>query len=230
MASRLSDEELRRLLSETYRHQPHLNDTLDDRLMTLVTQVRDLTEQHVEARLRGHGEPCYYCTKPINDLAANPGLWGIFLCHEDEPGVIKWHHVECVSNRLADLQKLKHAICPDDSITDVDILIEELESERGVAKNIERRANTAEQRGLREALEPIKSKLFERAAGQQRWLLKVSPKVIEEQKHLDEGTEARSYWHYGSMSALMDAVKLIEEELRRAADSEPPAATGTGER
>lgn len=47
--------------------------------------------------------PCYYCGKVTSSLAGNPGLWPIPLCHNDEPGVVKKHHVHCVSERLAQL-------------------------------------------------------------------------------------------------------------------------------
>jgi hypothetical protein len=52
----------------------------------------------------GHNKPCYYCKEPINSLAANPGKWGVPLCHKDEPGRVKWHHIECVSQRLIENQ------------------------------------------------------------------------------------------------------------------------------
>lgn len=58
----------------------------------------------------GHGQPCYYCGKVISDIAADAGKWGIPLCHEDDPGVVKWHHISCVSALLEDLDRLKLAI------------------------------------------------------------------------------------------------------------------------
>lgn len=48
----------------------------------------------------GRDEPCYYCKKPCDSLAGNPGLWPIGLPHADEPGVVKWHHAACVLERL----------------------------------------------------------------------------------------------------------------------------------
>lgn len=50
---------------------------------------------------QGHGDPCYYCGKPCNGFAGNPGEWPIPLCHADDPGRVKWHHIDCVSSRLA---------------------------------------------------------------------------------------------------------------------------------
>lgn len=50
--------------------------------------------------MEGHDEPCYYCGEPCSSVAANPGRWPIPLCHADEPGKVKWHHIGCVSERL----------------------------------------------------------------------------------------------------------------------------------
>lgn len=47
---------------------------------------------------------CYYCHKPINNLSGNPNEWGIPLCHKDEPGKVKDHHIGCVSERLIENQ------------------------------------------------------------------------------------------------------------------------------
>ncbi len=57
--------------------------------------------------LQGHGEPCYYCGKPVNNLAGNPGLWSVELCHLDAPGRVKRHHVSCVSERLVRLEAVE---------------------------------------------------------------------------------------------------------------------------
>jgi hypothetical protein len=41
------------------------------------------------------------------------------------------------------------------------------------------------------------------------WILANAPKCSTEQKHLDEGTAERAYWHYGYLSALQDILNLI---------------------
>lgn len=51
----------------------------------------------------GHDEPCYFCGERCNALSGNPSEWPIPLCHEDEPGVAKAHHVGCVSGKLQQL-------------------------------------------------------------------------------------------------------------------------------
>jgi hypothetical protein len=49
---------------------------------------------------QGHKQPCYYCGNLCNSLTGRPSLWPIPLCHADEPGLVKWHHIGCVSERL----------------------------------------------------------------------------------------------------------------------------------
>lgn len=59
---------------------------------------RALPEAH------GHDEPCPLCTKPCNAFAGDPGLWPIALVVRDgEVGAMRWHHMSCVSERLARL-------------------------------------------------------------------------------------------------------------------------------
>lgn len=58
----------------------------------------------------GHDELCYYCGKPCNALAGNPHEWPIPLCHSDEPGVVKWHHIGCVSQRLERLDMIDKSV------------------------------------------------------------------------------------------------------------------------
>lgn len=57
-------------------------------------------EKVMPSGAEGHDKPCHYCGEPCNSFAANPSLWPIPLCHADEPGVVKWHHIGCVSERL----------------------------------------------------------------------------------------------------------------------------------
>lgn len=43
----------------------------------------------------------------------------------------------------------------------------------------------------------------------QQWVLKVAPHVFEQQKHLDEGSPERAYWHYGYLCALNDVLEKL---------------------
>jgi len=51
--------------------------------------------------------------------------------------------------------------------------------------------------------------LEQRAFGIQRWLKDHYPQVSEEQKHLDDGTIERQYWHYGYYIAINDVLRLL---------------------
>lgn len=53
------------------------------------------------------------------------------------------------------------------------------------------------------------SPLVERTKGIEEWLLKIRPLCFSEQRHLNEGTIERTYWHYGYMVALNDALTLL---------------------
>lgn len=40
------------------------------------------------------------------------------------------------------------------------------------------------------------------------WLHENAPNIAEEQKHLDAGSEAQKYWHYGRLIALNDILRM----------------------
>lgn len=44
------------------------------------------------------------------------------------------------------------------------------------------------------------------------WLKVNAPHCSREQRHLDEGTRERAYWHYGYLSALRDILALLSSE------------------
>lgn len=39
--------------------------------------------------------------------------------------------------------------------------------------------------------------------------MEVRPSCFSEQKHLNDGTTERAYWHYGYMVALSDALRIL---------------------
>ncbi len=51
-----------------------------------------------------------------------------------------------------------------------------------------------------------------RAEGLKRWMKENAPACMAEQKHLDEGSAERAYWHYGYLSALRDILILMSSE------------------
>lgn len=67
------------------------------------------------------------------------------------------------------------------------------------------------------ASSPTKSKATETAVGQLRrryeetrdWLEDNAPECFDEQRHLDDGSKERAYWHYGYMMALRDVLALF---------------------
>jgi hypothetical protein len=46
-----------------------------------------------------------------------------------------------------------------------------------------------------------------------RWLADNAPHCSSEQKHLDEDTVERAYWHYGYICALKDVLALADRAL-----------------
>lgn len=53
-------------------------------------------------------------------------------------------------------------------------------------------------------------KFQERADGMKEWLVENAPYIAADQKHLDENTVERAYWHYGYRAALLDVIKLLK--------------------
>jgi hypothetical protein len=53
-------------------------------------------------------------------------------------------------------------------------------------------------------------KLEDRRDGIRQWLGDNAPFCAADQRHLDENTPERAYWHYGYQAALDDAVRLLK--------------------
>ncbi len=51
-------------------------------------------------------------------------------------------------------------------------------------------------------------KLTQRRDGIREWLADNAPYIAADQKHLDDNTVERAYWHYGYQAALSDAINL----------------------
>jgi hypothetical protein len=49
----------------------------------------------------------------------------------------------------------------------------------------------------------------ERIRNLREWLKKEAPECFAEQKHTEEGTQERIYWHHGYMMGLRDALQLF---------------------
>jgi hypothetical protein len=50
-----------------------------------------------------------------------------------------------------------------------------------------------------------------RITNMSEWLRENSPYCFHDQKHLDEDTVERTYWHYGYLVALKDVRRLLKE-------------------
>jgi hypothetical protein len=49
-----------------------------------------------------------------------------------------------------------------------------------------------------------------RLQGIREWMAEEAPYVTIDQRHLDEHTPERAYWHYGYQAALGDVLALLE--------------------
>ena len=56
----------------------------------------------------------------------------------------------------------------------------------------------------------VLEQIQQRIDGQRKWLLETAPECVTEQKHLNEGSQERVYWHYGYQVALADVLKLLQ--------------------
>jgi hypothetical protein len=54
-------------------------------------------------------------------------------------------------------------------------------------------------------------RIQERECALHEWIEKNAPECQCEQKHLDEGSQERVYWHYGYMVALRDVIRLLTD-------------------
>ena len=53
--------------------------------------------------------------------------------------------------------------------------------------------------------------IYQRMDGMLQWLRENHPEVFDDQKHLDEGSAERAYWHYGYAVALRDAFAKLRD-------------------
>ena len=59
-------------------------------------------------------------------------------------------------------------------------------------------------------IEKYKEYLDDRIKGLKDWLIEQDPNWFKEQKHLDEGTPERIYWHYGELMTLIALRKGLD--------------------
>lgn len=68
----------------------------------------------------------------------------------------------------------------------------------------------------------IEARLRERAHALEGWLRDEAPYTGFDQKHTQEHTPERAYWHHGYMMALRDVLRLAERST--ASDNKPGKA------
>jgi len=49
---------------------------------------------------QGHDAFCAFCYERCDGFAGNPGRWPLGFTHPDGTGIVKWHHVECVQEKV----------------------------------------------------------------------------------------------------------------------------------
>lgn len=59
----------------------------------------------------------------------------------------------------------------------------------------------------------------ERIKGIREWLKREAPECFVEQKHTEEGTQERIYWHHGYMMGLRDALRFLVGDQTISQDS-----------
>ena len=62
-----------------------------------------------------------------------------------------------------------------------------------------------------QGIEKYKEYLDDRIEGLKDWLIEQDPACFKEQKHLDEGSPERIYWHYGELMTLIDLRKGLDD-------------------
>ncbi len=68
-----------------------------------------------------------------------------------------------------------------------------------------------------ERMEEALADLIGRHASLERWVKENAPATAVDQRHLDDGSVERAYWHHGYMMALQDILCLLD--MRRSLDS-----------
>jgi hypothetical protein len=55
-------------------------------------------------------------------------------------------------------------------------------------------------------------KIEDRCRELKKWILTNAPHIINEERHLVEGSQERAYWSHGYLSALLDVVRLFSRD------------------
>ncbi len=66
----------------------------------------------------------------------------------------------------------------------------------------------------------ISARLRDRIEDIRQWLADEAPYISGDQKHLDEHTPERAYWHHGYQAALTDVLDLTDDQLSQTRGTE----------
>lgn len=80
-----------------------------DKALTYEARHSALRERLERAESSTDGR-CYYCGEQTNTLIGDPSMWAMRFCHADDPGVVKYHHTGCVTERLKRLERAEEAL------------------------------------------------------------------------------------------------------------------------
>ena len=66
------------------------------------------------------------------------------------------------------------------------------------------------------AIDPASAAVIrKRLKGIREWIADEAPYIVADQRHLDENTLERAYWHYGYEAALADVLALVDGCVNR---------------
>ncbi len=68
-----------------------------------------LAEQEPD-ETNGHGQPCFICGEPCNNLIGNPTKWATALVYPNTDGIVEWHHAGCVVEKLQQAEQRETAL------------------------------------------------------------------------------------------------------------------------
>jgi hypothetical protein len=203
--SRVSDLEadLKAQTHETKR----LEEAYDDLRTDLEAKLAEV------AVAQGHDEPCFYCKEPCDSFAGNPGKWPIPLCHADDPGRVKWHHVDCVTDRLRNGERAERA--EQESKTALDIL----NSYRG-AYTLEKEAKERAEQVLAEAASELELRKQQLSTAEQSESFQCSRAIREQERavSLERGLAQTAARLERVTRALKAAAAWLEKEEGRTLD------------
>ncbi len=64
--------------------------------------------------------------------------------------------------------------------------------------------------------------LKRRRDGIREWLQDEAPHTVADQKHLEEASPERAYWHHGYQAALNDVIDLLNPVTRKSGNADIP--------